>query len=128
MRFVIQPLDAELGRWPTLMTRHRDDQRQHFDYCRHAALMLQNLAHSVNREQTVETLRFVRKDETAFNEAKQRCVDDLNVPDDAILKQVAADEAELKSRGGRECMIVMTVDKATGQVVPAPRPAHCPKG
>jgi hypothetical protein len=128
MRFVIRPLDAELERWPTLVTRHQDDQRQHFDYCRHAALMLQNLAHSVGREQTVESLKYVRKDEAAFNEAKQQCVDELKVTDQAIAQAAANEEAELKRKfGGRECLTVMTVDKATGQIAPKPKPAHCPK-
>jgi len=90
--------------------------------------MLHNLAYSVDRQQTVETMKYVRQDEKAFNEAKEQCEKALETSDQAILKAVAEEEAELKRKfGGNECLTVFRLDEKTGEVVPQPKPAHCPK-
>ncbi|MFN3437813.1 MAG: hypothetical protein ACK41V_08985 [Acidovorax sp.] len=125
-KLVLNPLQQESERWPLLMARHVDDQRQHFSSCQDAMLRLVSLAHTANKTQTAETLKYFRQDEGKFQRVKQRCIEELAVTDAQITAKIAAEEADLQKRfgGGRECLTVFTTDK-NGQVVAKPKPAHC---
>ncbi|WP_071117002.1 hypothetical protein [Chromobacterium sphagni] len=128
IKHVQKPLQAELERWPTLIERQPDDQREHFAYCQDAALQLQSLSYSATRERTVESTKYLRKDEAAYHKAKQKCEQQLRATDSQIKSAVAAEDAELKKKfGGRECLTVYDVDKQTGQIVEQAKPAHCKK-
>ncbi len=83
-RHVWRPLQAELDRWPTLIGRHPDDQREHFLDCQDAALKLQMLSHGVTRERTVESMKYLRKDEAEYRKAKQRCEQQVKATDSQI--------------------------------------------
>lgn len=126
VKHVQKPLQSELERWPTLIDRHPNDQREHFAYCHDAAMRLQTLSYAVQRERTVESMKNLRKDEAEYRKAKQQCEKQLGTTDGQIKAAVAAEDAELKRKfGGRDCLTVYGVDKQTGQVVEQPKPQHC---
>lgn len=125
-KHVWRPLQAELERWPTLVERQPNDQREHFSYCQDAALKLQILSDAVKRERTVESMKYLRKDEAEYRKAKQQCEQQVKATDSQIKATIAAEDAELKRKfGGRDCLAVYDVDKQTGKVVEQPKPAHC---
>ncbi|RIQ63455.1 hypothetical protein [Bordetella avium] len=127
-KHVWKPLQAELERWPTLVERQPNDQREHFSYCQDAALRLQILSDAVKRERTVETMKYLRKDEAEYRKAKQQCEQQVKATDSQIKAAIAAEDAELKKKfGGRECLTVYGVDQQTGKVIEEPKPAHCKK-
>lgn len=127
-KHVWKPLQAELERWPTLVERQPNDQREHFAYCQDAALKLQILSDAVKRERTVESMKYLRKDEAEYRKAKQQCEQQVKATDSQIKAAVAAEDAELKKKfGGRECLTVYGVDQQTGKVIEEPKPAHCKK-
>ena len=127
-KHVWKPLQAELARWPTLVERRPNDQREHFAYCQDAALKLQILSDSVKRERTVESMKYLRKDEAEYRKAKQQCEQQVKATDSQIKAAIAAEDAELKEKfGGRECLTVLDVDSQTGKIVEAPKPPHCKK-
>lgn len=127
-KHVQRPLRAELDRWPTLVERHSNDQREHFAYCHDAAMKLQTLSYAVQRERTVESMKYLRKDEAEYRKAKQQCEQQVKATDSQIKAAIAAEDAELKKKfGGRECLTVYGVDQQTGKVIEEPKPAHCKK-
>lgn len=127
-KHVWRPLQAELERWPTLVERQPNDQREHFAYCQDAALKLQILSAAVKRERTVESMKYLRKDEAEYRKAKQQCEQQVKATDSQIKAIIAAEDAELKKKfGGRECLTVYGVDQQTGKVIEEPKPAHCKK-
>lgn len=127
-KHVQRPLQAELERWPTLVERPPNDQREHFAYCHDAAMRLQTLSYAVQRERTVESMKYLRKDEAEYRKAKQQCEQQVKATDSQIKAAIAAEDAELKEKfGGRECLTVLDVDSQTGKIVEAPKPPHCKK-
>ena len=127
-KHVQRPLQAELERWPTLVEGQPNDQREHFAYCRDAAMQLQTLSYAVQRQRTVESMKYLRKDEAEYRKAKQQCEQQVNATDSQIKATIATEDAELKKKfGGRECLTVYGVDQQTGKVIEEPKPAHCKK-
>lgn len=126
-KHVSKPLQVELAKWSTFFSRPPGDQREHFSYCQDAALKLQMMSASVQRERTVESMKYLRKDEAEYLKAKQQCEQQVKATDSQIKAAVAAEDADLRKRlgGGRECLTVYGVDKQTGQVAAQPKPAHC---
>lgn len=127
-KHVQRPLQAELERWPTLVERQPTDQREHFAYCHDAAMRLQTLSYAVQRERTVESMKYLRKDEAEYRKAKQQCEQQVKATDSQIKAAIAADDAELiRKFGGRECLTVFDADPTTGQIKEKPKPPHCTK-
>ncbi|MFS4550048.1 hypothetical protein [Comamonas resistens] len=127
-KYVRQPLDAQLAQWPKLLESPPGDQREQFAYCKEAAMQLHSLSFSAARQQTVETKKFLDKEESDYRKIKQKCEARLNTTDSQIKASIAAEEAELKEKfGGRECLTVYDLDSATGKVIEQPKPAHCKK-
>ncbi len=125
-KHVWRPLQGELERWPTLVERRPNDQRGHFAYCQDAALKLQIFADAVQRERTVASMKYLRKDEAEYRKAKQQCEQQVKATDSQINATIAAEDAELKRKfGGRDCLVVYDVDKQTSKLVEQPKPAHC---
>jgi hypothetical protein len=125
-KHVQRPLQAELEQWPSLVERQPNDQREHFSYCHDAAMRLQTLSYAVQRERTVESMKYLRKDDAEYRNVKQQCEQQLAATDGQIKAAITAEDAELKKKfGGRECLKVFTLDKNTGQVIEVPRPPHC---
>lgn len=124
---VRRPLQIELERWSTL-ERPQNDQREHFAYCHDAAMRLQALSYTVQHERTIESMKYLRKDEVEYRKAKMQCEQQVKATDSQIAATIAAEDAELKRKfGGRDCLTVYDVDKQTGQVAEQPKPDHCKK-
>lgn len=127
-KHVRPPLNTVLDQWPSLLERVADDQREHFAYCRDTVVRLQTLSYSVTQQQTVESKKYLRKEDADYQKTKQKCEQQVNATDSQIKAAVAAEDAELKEKfGGRECLAVYGVNKQTGEVVEEPKPAHCKK-
>lgn len=127
-KHVRRPLNALLAQWPSMLERVADDQREHFAYCRETAVRLQTLSYSTTHQQTVESKKYLRKEEADYQKTKQKCEQQINATDSQIKAAVAAEDAELKEKfGGRECLTVYGVNKQTGEIVEEPKPAHCKK-
>ena len=91
-------------------------------------MRLQTISYAVQRERTVESMKYLRKDEAEYRKAKQQCEQQVKATDSQIKAAIAAEDAELKEKfGGRECLTVLDVDSKTGKIVEAPKPTHCKK-
>ncbi|MDR0996097.1 MAG: helix-turn-helix domain-containing protein [Zoogloeaceae bacterium] len=128
IRQVQTPLQEILKQWPPVLSMQASDYRQQFAYCREAAQSLQILAKSASMSsaRSAEGLKYVRDNETQYQANRKKCEAQLARTDKQIQTDMDAEDAELKEKfGGRECLRVLSVDKATGKVVDLPRPAHC---
>lgn len=127
-KHVRRPLSAALEQWPALLERSPGDQREHFAYCRDTAMQLQSLSFSMERQQTVESKKYLRKEEADYQKTKQKCEQQVNATDSKIKAAVEAEDADLIEKfGGRECLTVYGMNKQTGEIVEEPKPAHCKK-